>query len=265
MVQSRFLEEVAPHAYRMSNSPAEIGKRIREGKLGWRVIILLLVARFVLALALQPLLAFTLFGPSPDPWTEAGRFWPVWLVAIDLATFLLLIAACRREGMVFAGLFGFSRRLVLADIAIGILLALVMLLLWSVGTTLAEIFFLEGVTNLPASPPLPAWALYYALTAGALIAALAEAALYAGYALPRIEVKSGSALAAIGIVVAYWSLQQVALPLNADSRIVGIRFFGSALAFAAACIAALRLRRLTPIVIALWVLHAAQIWVLQND
>ena len=247
----------------MSNGLVDIGKRISAGKLGWRPIILLLVARFVLALALQPLLAFTLFSPSPDPWTEAGRFWPVWLVAIDLATFLLLIAACRREGMAFADLFGFTRRLFVRDLVIGAVLTVIFLPLTQFGGAFSADLFYEGAPP-PAPPPLPFWAFAFALTFGALSAAVAESALYAGFALPRIEAMTGSPLAALGLVVAYWMLQQIVLPLDPEPAAVGTRFFAPMLVAIAAALAYLRLRRLLPIIIGLGAAHAAQAWLAQG-
>lgn len=247
----------------MSNSLVDIGKRIGAGKLGWRPIILLLIARFALALVLQPVLALTLFRGVPDPWGEAGRFWPVWLVAIDLATLWLLIRATRREGMAFADLFTFTRRLFLRDLVIAAVLTVIFLPLMQFGAALSADLFYAGAPP-PAPPPLPIWAFVFALTFGALSAALAEAALYAGYALPRIEAMTGSPLAALGIVVAYWMLQQIALPLDPEPAAVGSRFFAPMLVAIAAALAYLRLRRLLPIIIGLSAAHAAQAWFAQG-
>ncbi|MEX1180139.1 MAG: CPBP family glutamic-type intramembrane protease [Cucumibacter sp.] len=231
------------------NQPSEIGKRIRLGRIGWRWIITLLVARFILAFVAQPLVALIFFRGAAGSWAEAGRFWTVYGTAIDLCCLALLLRATQREAIGIIDLVGISRRLLARDVLIGGGLTLVFLPLAGLGTLLASAVFYGGPA--PASVgSLPGWALIYSLVVWPIIWAVAEQTVYAGYGLPRIEVMTGSGLAAVAIVVAYWSLQYVALPLDPDSRAVGTRFFGLVPMLVAAGIAYLRLRRLLPLIIA---------------
>lgn len=231
------------------NQPSEIGKRIREGRIGWRWIIALLVARFVLAFVAQAAVALIFFRGAAEPWAEAGRFWTVYGTAIDLCCFALLLRATRREGIGVIDLVGVSRRLLARDVLIGVGLTLVFLPLAGLGTLLAGAVFYGGPAPAPVGS-LPGWAFIYSLVVWPLIWAATEQTVYAGYGLPRIEAMTGSGLAAVAIVVAYWSLQYVALPLDPDPRAVGTRFFGLVPMLVAAGIAYLRLRRLLPLIMA---------------
>jgi hypothetical protein len=81
------------------NSTAEIQQRVAAGKITWAGPLIMLVARSILAVICQVLVAAIFFRGSADGWDQAGEWWRVYGTAIDAGCILLLLWLTRREGI----------------------------------------------------------------------------------------------------------------------------------------------------------------------
>jgi membrane protease YdiL (CAAX protease family) len=150
---------------------------------------------------------------SSSPVRSAAAAWPVTATLVDIGCLVAIAALARRESVGLRDLLNFGG---LRDLR---WLPLVILL---IGVGVAASSFLTSLTYPAGSPPeitvvdLPPWAAIYAVIVWPAIWAFTEELTYLGYALPRLEAVSGRALAVI-LVIAFWSLQHLALPFLADA------------------------------------------------
>ena len=82
-----------------TNSTIEIKRRLEAGKITWAGPIIMLVARSVLAVVCQVLIAVIFYSGTSDTWNEAGQWWTVYGTVIDVGCLLLLIWLTKREGI----------------------------------------------------------------------------------------------------------------------------------------------------------------------
>ena len=70
---------------------------------------------------------------------------------------------------------------------------------------------------------LPAWATAHSVLVRPAVWAFAEETTYLGYALPRLEARTGRTSPCVGVVALAWALQHLALPFLADRRYLAAR------------------------------------------
>jgi uncharacterized protein len=99
---------------------------------------------------------------------------------------------------------------------------------------------------------VPAWAALYSLIIWPVIWGITEEMTYQGYSLPRLEALTGSAWVALFLVSLGWGLQHVVLPLKFDWHFMLWRFAASLPVGIVAVLLYLRIRHLTPLILAHW-------------
>jgi len=236
------------------NSTAEIRERVVAGRITWAGPLIMLVARSVLAVVCQALVAALLTPGSADAWNEAGHWWRVYGTAIDAGCLILLFWLTRREGIRLFDLGTYSRQRWMRDLGIGLALSVPLLLAFAVPTVLTEAILYGGPAPLPGSE-LPLAGLLYALVLWPVIWALAEDNTYFGYSLPRLEALTGKKWLAVVVVVAFAALQHVFLPLRLEWQWIVSHFVGYLLGTTAICLLYLRWRRLLPVHALHWAIN----------
>ena len=205
----------------MVNSTSEIKHRFEAGKITWSGPLIMLVARSVLAIVCQALVAIIFYPGNPDAWSEAGQWWTVYGTVIDAGCIALLIWLARREGLRLFDLGNYNRKGWLRDVLIGLGLFIVIFptLLF------APLTFLMGVFNV--SPPmgtLPIAGALYSIIIWPIIWAFTEDNTYLGYCLPRLEVLTGRTWIAVAVVSFFALLQHIFLPFELEWRYLAVRF-----------------------------------------
>src|SRR5262245_5748401 len=100
-----------------ANSRAALAGRKAVGRLTWSGPALMLFARLIFSVTAQALTAGVYaLRSSPAPWTDAGRWLPVYGTLVDAGCLMLLWALTRREGMALIDLVGFERCLWRRDV-----------------------------------------------------------------------------------------------------------------------------------------------------
>lgn len=187
---------------------------MRRGVITGRTVAALLGLRTLLAfgVALAAWLLMLVLGRR-DPVTAAAEWWIVTATLVDLGCLAALGVAARRERISLADLIGYrGRRDLLWLPVVALILA----------PGLAASSFLTSLAYPPAAPPeivvvnVPPLAALYAVVVWPVIWTVTEEILYLGYALPRLEALVGK-VAGIALVLTFWSLQHLALPLLPDA------------------------------------------------
>jgi hypothetical protein len=200
----------------MAEMAAERDERQRDNG-GFIVLPLRLVLFGVAQLGIGALLG--------GDWRVAAAWWPLSALAANLVTIGLLALLLRAERRSYWSLFRFRKGSVgkdwpwvLASVAALVPLALlpnVVLAGWLFGdAAIAQHMLLQ---------PLPTWAIWVSVLFPLTIP-FAELPLYFGYAMPRIEAKTGSAILAAGLAALFLAAQHVTLPLIWDGRFMVWRF-----------------------------------------
>jgi hypothetical protein len=211
----------------------------------------MLFARAALGVGAQAVVAaiFAWRG-SPTPWHDAEPWLPVYGTLIDAGCLVLLWRLTRREGIGLFALVDVARTRLVRDVMLGLAL-IPASLVFIFGGTFAAGWVVYGTVQPPyllGGLPLPA-ALYGVLV-WPFIWGLTEQMTYNGYLLPRFEVLSRSATAAIVVVAFVWSLQHVFMPVTSDARFMAYRLLASVPHSVFDTVLYLRLRRLLPLAIA---------------
>ena len=217
----------------------------------------MLLARLSFALGAQAL-ATCLLGRgrwSRAAWRAAGAWWTVWGTLADLGSLGALAWLARREGTHLAVLGSLDRRRVGGgEVLRG--LGAVLALAPAVGASaLVTRVFYRGA--LPPQVSLPrdllAWATTYSVLVWPAVWGFAEETTYLGYALPRLEARTGHTWPSVGAVALAWALQHLALPFLPDRRYLAARVL-SALPVTAATTALYVVtgRRLPAMMVAHW-------------
>jgi membrane protease YdiL (CAAX protease family) len=234
------------------NSANEIQMRVQAGKLSWVGPLIALVARSILAVICQALLAAVFFRGKAGAWDQAGAWWRVYGTVIDAGTLLLLTWLTRREGIRLFDLGTYARERWLRDVGIGLaffvpIFALTMML---PGTLTGMLFYGGSVPDTTAS--LPTGALIYALLIWPVIWAFAEDNLYFGYSLPRLEALTGKKWLSVALVSVFATLQHGFMPFTLDGVHFAYRLASSVLVIVVLCLLYLRQRRLLPTHVIHW-------------
>lgn len=228
--------------------------------LPWSGVAVMLVARPILAVAAQGLVAAIYAAQgAPAAWQQAGAWLPVYGSLIDAGCLVLLWRLTRREGMSLFALIGFERRRLGRDVLLGLVLIPFSLLFIFGGVALSSLLVFGRVGGPQFGEPLPLVATLYALTIWPLLWGFTEQMTYNGYALPRLQVLCGSTGIAIAVVAFFWALQHAFMPLTFDPAFMLHRLLASIPHSVFAILVYLRLRRLLPLAIAHWLMDGASV------
>jgi membrane protease YdiL (CAAX protease family) len=234
------------------NSAAEIKNRVTAGKITWSGPLMALIARSVLAVLCQALMALLVFRGRVGAWDQACAWWRVYGTLIDVGTLLLLAWLARKEGIRLLDLGSYARERWLRDVGIGLALFVpIFALTMMLPGTLAGFLFYGGQAP-DAIGGLPWGGLLYALIVWPVIWAFAEDNLYFGYCLPRLEALTGKKWLAVVLVSVFATLQHGFLPCALDGRHFAYRLVASAPVTVVLCLLYLRQRRLLPTHVIHW-------------
>ncbi|MGA9070652.1 MAG: CPBP family glutamic-type intramembrane protease [Terracidiphilus sp.] len=252
------LSEVEGSANIPVNALSQVQERVRAGRIPWTGPLLLVVARSALWLGFQSLLALMLLVlHRPAPFRTAGNWWMLYGTLSDLCCLLGMRYFTRREGIRLRDLIGPIRMRWGRDLFLGFG---ILVLAWPCtifGGYLAQIL----VYGSPAKTPmmfilqahtLPLWATVYTLSIWWVIQSATEEMTYNGYALPRLEALTGHTWIAFLIVWFWFSAQHCMVPFVPDWRYVEYRFLMMAPLMMVMILVYLRLRRLSPMILAHW-------------
>ncbi len=248
-------------ANRPGNSADAIEKRVALGQITWTGPLTLVVARTVLLLLLQALLAgFYAWRGNPSPWRAAAPWWSIYGTLVDVGCLALIAWFRRAEGIGFRDLIGAVR--LRRDAVAGLGYYLLIFPCFVGGSMLSSLFVYGSIG--PHIPPgllhdraLPVWAFVYTLSVWWMIWSPTEETTYQAYVLPRLEALSGRPWIAVSIVGFWWALQHCALPLIPDWRYIVWRFGAFVPGTLAAITIYRRTRRLAPMIVAHWPMDIA--------
>ncbi len=233
------------------NSQSAIRERVASGRVTWSGPLMMVFARLGLALILQVVLAVLFTRGSL---ADAGHWWPVYAILIDLGCLALLLRLTRREGLRLLDLASFDRKRLGRDLLLGFGFAVLFLPL-ALGGMLGSSLLVNGTAqSAPVYSPLPQWAVVYSLIVFPLVWGIVEQLTYQGYALPRLQALSGGSVPAVCVVVFGWAVQHIALPLIWDPRYMLIRFMSFIPLAILMTVLYLHVRRLLPFIVAHWAL-----------
>ena len=236
----------------MTVNTTETQKRAAAGKITWAGPLIMLVARSVLAVACQALVAAIFFRGSADAWEEVGLWWRVYGTAIDAGCIALLVWLARREGVRLFDLGNYSRERWLRDVLIGLgLFVPVFVLTMLLPGSIAGSVIYGGPAPVPANS-LPVAGILYALIIWPAVWAFAEDNVYFSYCLPRLEILTGHRWLAVVVLTFFAALQHSFLPFTLEWRHFVYRFASSVPIIFVLCLLYLRQRRLLPIHIIHW-------------
>jgi membrane protease YdiL (CAAX protease family) len=241
-----------------ANSRSALIKRIDRGQLTWFGPLLLIVGRSVLIIAAQAVTAGWLwlrFGSWS--WNAAAEWWTVYGTLVDVGCLALMAAYTRKEGISLRDLIGRVRLRWGRDLFLGagVLLLVfpffflaVLAASWMVwGTVQPQLY-----PGLLAGRALPLWGVIYSLSVWWLIWSPTEEMTYNAYALPRLEALFGSKWKAVAVVGFWWALQHCFIPLILDWKYIVWRFLAFLPGVVAFTLLYLRVRRLSPFIVAHW-------------
>jgi hypothetical protein len=234
-----------------ANSDEALRRRREAGTLTWRGPALMLLARPVLAVGAQAVVAavFAVRGSS-TPWHDAEPWLPVYGTLIDVGCLALLWHLTRREGIGLFDLVGFRRARLIRDTSLGLALIPLSLVFIFGGTYLAG-WLVYGAP----SPPyflggLPWPAAVYGVLVWPFVWGLSEQMTYNGYLLARFQMLFRSTSLAIAVVAFVWSLQHAFMPLTFDAKFMAYRLLASPPLAVFDTLVYLRLRSLVPLAVA---------------
>ena len=183
----------------------------------------ILASRTLLFIFFQALIAGLLWlTDRTSTWADSAPWWPVVAALTNLVSIGILTWALRREGLPLtaayhANVATWPRDLLLT---VGVYAGAAMLV------SLPSVFVSQWLFADPMTPvnqmfrPLPPWAAWLALIIFPLTVALAELPTYFGYAMPRLEARTGRRWLAVLLPAFYLALQHCALPLLFDGRFI---------------------------------------------
>lgn len=171
------------------------------------------------------------------------------IVVVDLAALGAVALAMRAEGRRLRDLFRPWR---LVDLAWGALMLVILLVGFLASNFTANLIVYGGAPPAPseATPNVPLWAGLVALLIAPLTIAVAEEAVYRGYAQPRLAGRMGTTLALI-LVAAIFGVQHIGFALTSPADIAAKVL---TTAFAGLILGALMLwmKRIAPLVLGHW-------------
>jgi hypothetical protein len=255
--------EIATSVVIPFNALSQIQEREAVGRIPWAGPLLLVSARSVLWLTLQCLLALILLAlHRPSPFQTAGQWWIVYGTLSDLCCLLGMRYFARKEGIRLRDLIGPIRLRWGRDIFLGLGILILSFPLFIAGGYLAAWVSYGSMAAVPMElvwqrHTLPLWATVYSLTVWWIIQSATEEMTYQGYALPRLEALTGRTWIALSIVGFWWALQHCMIPFVPDWRYVTYRFLMMLPVLVMMMLIYLRIRRLSPLILAHWPMDLA--------
>ena len=241
-----------------ANAPSELQERMAAGRIPWIGPLLLVSARSVLWLTLQSLLALVLYAlRHPNPMQTAGQWWMLYGTLSDLCCLLGMRYFTRRENIRLRDLIGPIRMRWGHDLFFGLGLLVLSFPLLIAGGHLAAWVSYGSMAQVPLEfvwqrHTLPLWATVYSLTVWWVIQSATEEMTYQGYALVRLEALTGRTWIAFSIVGFWWALQHCMIPFIPDWRYLAYRFVMMLPVLIMMMLVYLRIRRLSPLILAHW-------------
>jgi len=241
-----------------ANSKSALAERRDQGRLTWSGPLLLVVGRSVLIIAAQAVTACWLwlrFGSWS--WNAAAKWWTVYGTLVDVGCLALMAAYTHKEGIRLRDLVGRVRLRWGRDLFLGAGILLLVFpffglaplaasrLVW--GTIQPQLY-----PGLLAGRALPLWGVIYSFSVWWLIWSPTEEMTYQGYALPRLEVLFRSQWKAVAVVGFWWALQHCFIPLILDWKYIAWRFLAFLPGVVVFALLYLRMRRLSPFIVAHW-------------
>lgn len=255
--------ETAPGISTESNAQAAIESRASAGSIPWAGPLIVMLARPLLMIASQGLVAIILAAlHRPDAWHAAGYWWTVYGTFVDVGCLATMFWFTKREGIRLRDLFGPIRLRYGRDIFLGLGYFALVFPLFLIGGMVAHKLLYTASTQdagayLIQPHGMPLWAVVYSLSLWWIIWSPTEEATYQGYVLPRMRALSGRTWVAFAVVGFVWAFQHSLLPFVIDWRFMLFR----TLAFAPGVFAMMaiywRTRRLAPLVVAHWPMDIA--------
>jgi hypothetical protein len=240
------------------NARSQIEARVAAGRIPWAGPLLLVVARSVLLLVSQGLVALILFATHrPTPWRTAGDWWGVYGTLVDIGCLIGLKYFTRREGIRLRDLLGPVRMRRGHDLFLGLGYFFLIFPFFLGGSYLARLLLYRSSQQNPNafllhSHPLPIWAIVYSVTLWWMIWSPTEETTYQAYVLPRLRALTGRTWVAFLIVGFWWTAQHCALPFIPDWRFIVFRFLAFLPGVLALMFVYWRTRRLAPLIVAHW-------------
>jgi len=250
--------EIASSPNILINSPSQIRERMAAGRISWTGPLLLVAGRSALWLALQSLLALVFLAQHrPHPMQAAGQWWPIYANLGDLGCLLGMRYFARKEGIRLRDLIGPIRMRWGRDLFLGLGIMILAFPCAMFGSYLAQILVYGSLAKTPIAfilqaHSLPLWATVYSLTVWWVIQSATEEMTYQGYVLPRLEALTGRTWIAFLIVLFWFSVQHCMFPFIPDWRYVAYRSLMMVPILVLCMVVYLRIRRLSPIIIAHW-------------
>jgi hypothetical protein len=255
--------EIAPSAALEVNGRVAIQNRVAAGRIAWFGPLFLVCGRSLMWLTLQALLAlFFLALHRPEPWRTAGQWWNVYCTLGDLGCLAAMKYFTLKEGIRLRDLVGPIRLRWGRDVFLGLGLLALSFPLFIAGGYLAGWVSYGSMANVPMElvwqrHTLPLWATVYSLTVWWLLNSATEEMTYQGYVLPRLERLTGRTWVAVGIVTFWWAAQHCMIPFIPDWRYLVYRFFMMLPVLVLMMLTYLRIRRLSPLILAHWPMDIA--------
>jgi hypothetical protein len=248
---------------RETNSQSAIEARVAAGRVPWIAPFIVMLARPLLLIASQGLVALILTGMHrTDAWHAAGYWWTVYGTLVDLGCLATIVWFTWREGIRLRDLIGPMRLGFGNDIFLGLgYFALVFPLFLLGGVLFHKLLY--GASSVDPGAyvmqphPVPFWAVIYSVSLWWIVWSPTEEATYQAFALPRIRAITGRTWVAFVAVGFVWAFQHSLLPCVLDWRYIAFR----TLAFAPGAFALMaiywRTRRLAPLIVAHWPMDIA--------
>ena len=240
------------------NELVSVDDRVAAGRVPWTGPLLLVVARPVLFLTMQAILAVVfLVLHRTSPWKAAGAWWNVYGTLVDFGCLIGLRYFTRCEGINLRDLFGPIRFRYGRDLFLGLGYFVLVFPLFGIGGYLAQVLLWGSPAKAPIAflmqaHSLPVWATIYSLTFWWLISSATEEVTFQGYALPRLQSLTGHTWAAFAVVAFCWAAQHCMLPFMPDWRFLLYRFLAFLPGVLVMMVIYLRTRRLAPLIFAHW-------------
>jgi hypothetical protein len=250
--------EIATAEASATNSRYEIEKRLAAGRVLWTGPLVLVCARSVIWLSLQSGLALVLLVlHRPEPFRSAGQWWPLYANLGDLGCLIGLRYFTGQEGIRLRDLIGPIRMRWGRDLWLGLGILAVSYPLCMVGAHFAGILVYGSSAGVPMEfllqkHALPLWATIYSLTVWWVIQSATEEMTYQAYVLPRLQALTGRTWMAMAITGFWWAGQHCMFPFVADWRYLAFHFLIFVPLVLVWMPVYLRMRRLSPFVIAHW-------------
>ncbi len=233
------------------NSRDILEQKVADKKIKLWGLLLVLPLRLILALASQGLvsLIFVARGNS-TPWQSAGEWWIVYGTLIDLGCLIAIGLLTRKEGIRIRDLISFENQKLKKDLLLGLLFYAIVGSVSFGGIALMG-YLVYGTFPAPTSITEIHWGgLIYSFSIFPIIWGFTEQITYNGYLFPRWEAYTKSTWKAYLIIIPFFMIQHIALPLMLNSQALLYGAFWTLPVVLVIVFLYIRTRRLLPLIIA---------------